>query len=404
MSKKVSFAGAYGISSQGDDAALIVMVKGLRRRLADFDVKVITRHAGEDPYAKYGLCSIQNFDYENKSESIGKWFRGFNYDDDRSHLNRVQEEIASSDLLVLGAGNFLIDVTIDLFKGPIPYFVILTLMAKMVETPVMWYGISVGPFTTSYGRNLTRLAASLADVITVRDHQSSIELRQIGYNGPIMQLPDPVLGLYSSSSKNLNVIKHKKDGPIIAVSVRDMPSGSIFKTEQYVKSMSVICDNMVSRYNSTLLFIPQCTYSHGDYNENDQNIARSIVDSMRNNSNVIFIDEDLTVEECLGLYAQAELSLCTRLHANVYSAIQGVPSIAINYNPKVASFMNWLGCDDWTVHMSEFSPQKVIDEVEKAWAKRSSLSRSILARVAEGRAEVEQYADIACELITRRNA
>src|SRR4030042_4013473 len=135
LKRKVSFAGAYGIHSQGDDAALIVMVEGLRQRIGPFDGVVITRHAQENPYAQYSLRSVQNIEYDNKPESIGKWFRGFNYSDDRSHLELLQEEISSSDLLVLGAGNWLVDVTIDLLRGPIPYLMILTLMAKMSGIP-----------------------------------------------------------------------------------------------------------------------------------------------------------------------------------------------------------------------------------------------------------------------------
>jgi len=183
---KVIFAGAYGIHSQGDDAALITLVEGLRQRIGAFDGVVIARHYREDAYAPWELRSIQNLEYEHKSESVGKWFHGFNHGDDRSHLQQLQDEIATSDLLILGAGNFLVDKTIDLLRGPIPYFFVLTLMAKMAKTPVMWFGISIGPFRTDYGRNLSRLAADLADVITVRDTQSSIELQQLGYDGPVL--------------------------------------------------------------------------------------------------------------------------------------------------------------------------------------------------------------------------
>jgi colanic acid/amylovoran biosynthesis protein len=118
---KVSFAGAYGIRSQGDDAALLALVEGLRRRIEHFDGVAIARHAQENPYATYGLRSVQNIEYEHKSESIGKWFHGFNYGDDRDHLKLLQEEIGSSNLLVLGAGNWMVDVTIELLRGPIPY-------------------------------------------------------------------------------------------------------------------------------------------------------------------------------------------------------------------------------------------------------------------------------------------
>ena len=401
--RKVSFAGAYGIHSQGDDAALIAMVEGLRQRIGTFDGVVIARHCQEDAYAPWGLRSAQNFEYEHKSESIGKWFHGFNYGDDRSHLQQLQDEIATSDLLILGAGNFLVDKTIDLLRGPIPYFFVLTLMAKAAKTPVMWFGISVGPFRTNYGRNLSRLAAGLADVITVRDTQSSIELQQMGYDGPVLQLPDPVLGLRPPPPDIANSIAswrkaHQGHRPVIAVSLRD----SILETRRYTESMVNVCDTLVSNYGANLLFIPHCTYQYGNANEDDRNVATQIVEQMQHPENAVVVNEDLTVEQCLSLYSGAELAICVRLHGNVYSAIQAVPSVAVGYNPKVAGFMNWLGRDDMLVPLSEFSAQMVMEKAELAMANRSRISSDILARVATGRNEVEEYADTAYKLIINK--
>lgn len=404
FTKKIAFAGAYGISSQGDDAALIAIVESLRRRINTFDAVVITRHAQENPYALYGLRSVQNIEYDRKTESVGKWFRGFNYGDDRSHLKLLQKEIGSSDLLVLGAGNWLVDFTIDLLRGPIPYLMILTLMAKMTGTPVMWFGMSVGPIRTGYGRNLAKLAADLADAITVRDQKSCVELRRLGYNGSIVQLPDAVLGLNPPPMKVTRAIAswrdaHNSSAPVITISVREMPSDSVLETQQYVERFAAICDELASRYSARLLFIPQCVYQHGNANEDDRYISRLIVDRMKHAGNAIIAGEKLTVEQCLSMYSRADLALCTRLHANVYAAIQGVPPIAISYLPKVSSFMHWLGCDDMVVPMQELSSQIVLDKVGMALAKRNALSESVLARVAVGRAEVERYADIACDLL-----
>jgi len=401
--RKVSFAGAYGIHSQGDDAALITMVEGLRQRIGAFDGVVVNRHPQEDAYAPWALRSIQNLEYEHKSESIGKWFHGFNYGDDRSHLQQLQDEIATSDLLILGAGNFLVDKTIDLLRGPIPYFFVLTLMAQMAKTPVMWFGISAGPFRTDYGRNLSRLAADLADVITVRDTKSSIELQQLGYDGSVLQLPDPVLGLRPPPPDVANSIAswrkaHQGHNPVIAVSLRD----SILETRQYTESMVNVCDTLVSNYGAKLLFIPHCTYQYGNANEDDRNIATCIVEQMQYPDNAVIVSEDLTVEQCLSLYSGAELAICVRLHGNVYSAIQAVPSIAASYNPKVAGFMNWLGRDDMVVPLSDFSAQMVMKKVELAMANRSKISSEIMARVATGRDEVEEYADTAYKLIINK--
>ena len=402
--EKIIFAGAYGIHSQGDDAALIAMVEGVRKRLGVFDGVVISRHAKNNPYGLYGLRTIQNIEYDHKSESIGKWFRGFNYGDDRTSLQQIQDEIASSDLLVIGAGNALIDITIDLLRGPIPYFFILTMMAKMVETRVMWFGLSVGPFLTAYGRNLSRISATLADVITVRDNQSCIELQQLGYKGPIIKLPDPVLSLHPSSPESVFTpaslpVTYSENSNIIAISVCKVSSDGILDTGQYVKRMASVCDELILRYNATLMFIPQCTYTNGELNEDDRNIANMVVGSMRNNDNVIKIDEDLTVEQCLSLYGKAKIAICTRLHANVYAAIQGVPTVAISYNPKVAGFMHWLGCDKMIVSLHDLSTRVVLDKVELALTEYDKLSSKISSRVEAGRIEVERYFDIASQLI-----
>lgn len=407
MTRKVSFAGAYGICSQGDDAALIVMVEGLRRRIGAFDGVVISRHAPDNSYGTYGLRSVQNIEYNNKSESIGKWFRGFNYDDDRSHLELLREEIGSSDLLVLGAGNFLVDATIDLLRGPIPYLMILTLMAKMSETPVMWFGLSIGPFRTDYGQRLSRLAASLTDFITVRDDRSRIELQQFGFSGSFAQLPDPVLGLLPSHNRAIPANAswqeaHGRSKMVIAVSVRNMSPDSVLETKQYVKDVASICDTLISQHDVALLFVPHCSYQHGNRDEDDRNVAHWVVEQMRSPDNAIVATENLTIEQCLSLYSRAEVSLCTRLHASVYSAIQGVPPVAIAYDPKVTGFMHWLGHNELVVPLADFSPEKVMEKVEIALSRRDEFSNAILDRVAAGRAEVDRYADIACELIAKR--
>ena len=89
--KKVCFAGAYGMRCQGDDAALVVLAKGLRQRIGDFEGIVITRPHLDDSYLQYGLKSIRNIEYDKKAESIGKWFYGFNHGDDPSHLTHLME-------------------------------------------------------------------------------------------------------------------------------------------------------------------------------------------------------------------------------------------------------------------------------------------------------------------------
>lgn len=403
---KICFAGSYGIRSQGDDAPLLVIYERLCERFPDLSGTVISRHSTEGLYTQYGLRSFPNFEYETKSESINRWFRGFNFDDNRSDLCRLRKEIAESHLLMLGAGNAFVDYSIDLLRGPIPYFVILTLIAQMVGTPVMWFGISVGPLRTDYGRDLTRLAARLASIITVRDERSIDELRSIGFKGKITLLPDPVLGLGPVGANNQNqkciIAKaNARGGPLVAVSVRNLPDSPELSSNQYLDTMATVCDKLATEKRATLLFVPQCTYSHGNPMEDDRQVAMEVVRRMKVPDNAVVIQKHLTIKETQGLYAGATVALCTRLHGNVCAAIEGVPTVAVSYNPKVASFMQWLGCSDLIVTPSNFNANQIMESLGCAFDKRDHLSHQVMQRTAEGHSQIGEYVTLAARVINR---
>ena len=397
MAGKILFAGAYGIASQGDDAALEVLFRKLQRHFPNLEGTVLCRHADRNPYARLGLRSLANFEYESKEESTGKWFRGFNYDDDRTLLAAIQQEIDASDLLVLGAGNAFVDYTIDLLRGPIPYLTILTLMAQMVDTPVMWFGISIGPLASQMGRHMTRLSAKLASLVTVRDKNSVQQLRDLGYNGEIIQLPDPVLGLEPAQHSTHSVYRRCHGGgrPVVAVSVRSVTMSMGMEYHAYLNAMASTLDLLVEALGVHFLFIPHGTYEHGDQQQDDRVVARDVVDRMRHRSAAFLIEDQLTVQETLALYRQARSAICTRLHACVFAALQNVPVVAISYNPKVAGFMDSLSCSDNCVDLDALSPAVLVSLVNRIQTNRSEILEIMSQGIAQHRPKVQQYAELA---------
>ena len=399
MAPRIVFAGAYGIRSQGDDAAMLVLWNALRNRYPDLQGGVVCRHASEKLYEPYGLESLPNFEYDRKEDSLGKWFRGFNYADDRSDLKRLYGYIEQSDLLVLGAGNALVDYTIGLLRGPIPYFVLLSLMAKMARVPVMWFGISVGPIRTEYGRSLTRLAASLADLVTVRDEQSLTLFRELNCEGSPLRLPDPVLGL---RSKSPGVSLQVPGGSSrVAVSVRALPDSSGLSHQSYVLGMAKVCDRLVEQWGLDIIFVPQCTYTHGAVLEDDRAVAMDVVKNMTHPQRATVVDRHLSVEETCDLYNGALAAICTRLHGCVSATLAGVPTLAVSYNPKVMEFMRWLGKEEFVVSLEVFSETRLFEKFQQLWSRRESFVRETELRVAAGQVEVAQYAELADRLLSR---
>ncbi len=400
--KKVIFGGEYGIRSYGDDGPLIVMTDMLRERIDGLESVAIARNAEEKPYAEHGIRSINGLMYPTKQESSGKWFRGFNFSDDKTELCQLYKEIAGSDLLLLGAGNFLVDYTIDILKGPVPKFVVLSTMAKMTGTPVMWFGISVGPLKTKLGRDMSRLAALDATKITVRDEKSITELLDIGVNKETTLLPDanyrlPVPGKGFAGKFTPWVEAHQDNKPVIAVSVRSLTAISSSYYEKYLTLTARTCDLIGEEMKANVLFIPQCTYRYGEPEQDDRFVAREVTKRMSGKEHVFTIEQEIGLYDCLALYEKASAALCTRLHGSVYAIMQGVPAIGINYNPKVYQFFYWLGYEDLVVELADLDPEVIVSKLNKAISSRDEIIKRSSKRLLEGRKEVEKYADLAIE-------
>lgn len=398
--KKIIFDGAYGIRSYGDDAPLIVLVEMLRSRLGEIDAVVVNRHVHDYDYSEYGMRSVCGIEYETKEESVGKWFRGFNPTDDKQELCHLYKEIESSDLLVLGAGNFLVDYTIDILKGPVSRFLVLSLMAKMSGTPIFWFGMSVGPLMTKMGRDMTRLAANLATLITVRDEKSIEELQRLGVDRDVFVLPDAVFGLelpLKNHGMQFTAYReaHLCEDGVIAISVRSMTTGMGMSSEDYITLMAKICDHLVDSWNYNVLFIPQCTYEFGNYNEDDRNIAAEIIKCSRNKNKLFSVDEKINAFDCLSLYEGAIGSICTRLHGNVFSIRHGVPTVGLNYNPKVYEFYKWLGCQNYVLDFEGLNEVHVISKLVYALNHQSLFKVKAEKIVDDGIPNLEKYADYA---------
>lgn len=397
--KKIIFDGAYGIQSFGDDAAFLVLAEKLRERLGDTELVVVSRHPEDINYAVYGARSIGGIEYLKKEDSIGRWFRGFNPGDDETHLNNLYHEIKSSHLLVLGAGNFLVDYSIGLLKGPISRFVVMSLIARMCDVPVFWYGISVGPFFTDRGREFSKLAASLASLISVRDPKSFTQLREIGVENDVAVLPDVVYGL-SCGGQPINAsseayrLAHSSGFPVLTVSVRAFSSPSL-SHEEYLDLIRKFCDDAIQLLNCVVLFVPQCTYEHGEAKEDDRFVAEQVIMNLKNNSRAYSAVDVDTVEQCYALYANSFATLGTRLHACVFSVLNGIPTVGLNYNPKVKEFFSFINIDELCLDLENIDTGHIMKTLLKAIEKRSTFKEKSEYLRSVGLKAVEKYTDMA---------
>ena len=400
--KRILFAGAYGIENAGDDLPLIVMCEELKKRAPniEFEFHALSRHPNKWEEKQYGVKMIKNLEYDSRDEATGKWFKGLNFGDDKQDILRIRDEIKQSDLLVFGAGNFLIDITIDVFRGPVPLLAIYVFLAKLYHKPVMLYGISIGPLKTEWGKDLSRWIIENSDIVTVRDEQSKRELKNILVKPKrIYVLPDATIGVNPAKSKRVKDIL-KEEGILesnkkkIGIALRDLsvvlpPSSAEEALRQLANSLNKLKDDC------EFIFIPQSTYKEDD----DRITARKFVQRLDSDLKYYIINHRYDPREIVGLYAYCDATLSIRLHGAVFSAIAGTPVIAMNYLPKVEGFMKSIGMDRFLINVDHIREELLLELFQEVLKNKNNLSEKINKEMNIKRKLVSQYAELAISLL-----
>jgi polysaccharide pyruvyl transferase WcaK-like protein len=254
---------------------------------------------------------------------------------------------------------------------------------------------------------MTKFSASLASIITVRDERSVVELSGLGMNEGVNQLPDPVYGLElppSGAAKKFLTWRqaHNGDSNVIAVSVRSIPSGFSVDTNEYIAIIAEACQALINDNGYKLLFIPQCIYEHGHLFEDDRYIADEIKSKVKDKENIFLIESNIDVFECLSLYEGAAVALCTRLHGNVFSAMQGVPVVGINYNPKVFEFHKWLDTESAVVEIDNLDPKNLVKSINERVKNKAQFIEKSKKIFEKGIPQIEKYADFASNVILQK--
>ncbi len=360
--KHVVFVGAYGIQNAGDDAPLLVITRGLRAAFPEieFTFSVIARR--EDPLiaAAAGARFYPNPEYASREAAAGKWFRGFNYGDDRGDLERIDKLIQSADLVLGGSGNVFIDLAIDLFRGPIPLLATYCFLADLHRVPFALFGVSAGPLNTDKGAQLSGWIVRNAAQTMARDHASARLLGEVSGGEEVCVLPDPVLGLSPCADSVLHAamkaegVSPERSRPRLAVAVRDLDFLP-FDTDVLLDALR----ELSSHYE--LLFVPQCTNPEQDDRRLAERYARELP-----GATCTCIQGRYAPDVLLRMYEYADVTLSVRLHGAVFSAMSGVPTVALAYLPKVRAFMESLGKSHLALDLEHLTASAIVDAVARA--------------------------------------
>lgn len=330
----VLVCGAYGRGNAGDDAILEAIVTELRQIDPDLPVWVLSRKPSETRLT-YRVRSIYTFAFPKFL-----W---------RMHKTK---------LYINGGGSLMQDVT---SHRSLWFYLFTISAAKLLGNRVQMYGCGIGPIHSPSNR--ARAASVLqkrVDTITLRDTHSKEELAQMGVTSPeIILSADPTVILPAAPAEVVDGILENEGldpgGKYIGFTLRPWPG-----FEEKAPIFAAAADYAWEKYGLTPIFLPierrldvaAAEKAAAFIKKAPYHILRSTGSS----------------DHTIGLFARMQVVVSMRLHALVFSAGQGVPLVGVVYDPKISSFLSYIGQDLYS-ELETVTAERLCAHVDAACAR-----------------------------------
>lgn len=292
MKNKIVLSGYYGFDNAGDEGVMAAIIHGLRAQEPEIPLVVLSNQP-EKTAATWQVEAVNRWDYKQVWRALGE-----------------------SSLLISGGGSLLQDVT---GIKSLLYYLGIMVLAKMRHNKVAIYAQGIGPIHSALGRKLTGLVLNRAAYISVRDENSARDLAAMGVKEhKILLTADPCLAWqYKCAPIPL------PEGAKIGMALRKWKGAdeAVF---------AEVADKLIEK-GYQVIFLPF-------HWTGDRDFALGVMAKMARQDQAFLVDQCLPPQTMFATIRQMDMMISMRLHGLIMAANEGVPSVAISYDPKVTSF------------------------------------------------------------------
>lgn len=355
--KHAVILGYYGYGNSGDDALLGAIINDMREIEEGFN-PVVLSHNAKHTQALYNVeCA------------------------DRFNIFQVIKAFKKTNTLILGGGSLIQDVT---STKSLVYYLWCIKTAKKYGLRVMLYANGIGPILKEENKKRAAKILESVDIITLRDEESAQLISQLGVKTPeITVTADPAFSYEikcEDISKDFGI-----DGDYVCMSVRDWSESD----EKVIGGMAELADYISEKYSLIPVFVPM------QFNK-DLNPGRIIASKMKNRS--VVIHKKLSLKQIFSLIKYSKAVVAVRLHMLIFGATMEVPSIGIDYDPKIKSFMNYMDMP-YVLEKEDIQLSGYKDIIDNFMENREGIKELLCAKLPEIRQKAKENAKIAASII-----
>lgn len=366
---KVGISGSYGGLNLGDEAILQSIIAQLKASL-DVEITVFTRRA-QDTAARHRVERVVEVRSLTRME--------------------ITPEIERLDLFILGGGGIFFDKEVDFFLRELE-------IAHQTNVPSMVYAVGAGPLNNENSRKKVKEVLNNADVITVREREAKKLLEEIGVHHEIIVTADPAF-LLNPEPLPKNALKLEQvhgERTLVGISVREPgPAAPDIDPNFYHVLLANAADFVISRLDADVIFVPM------ERQVFDVQNSHAVISKMLRPQHAWVLKGDYSAGQLLSLMKHFTFTIGMRLHFLIFSALQGVPFVALPYATKVSGLLDNLQIP--MPPLSQVNSGLVIAYIDKAWDERNVTKARIQQLLPEFRRLAQENNRLAVELLTQKS-
>lgn len=346
-----------------DEAQLEAVLQILRTRLPDARLVLLSRDA----------------------EAIVARHRDVEAIDPRN-LPAAARALATADLFAIVGGPFL-----EAAAQTLRCF-ILVAIAKLCRVPVVAYGATLFYFRTRWARTAYRYLFRSFEAIAVRERVAADILEDLGHTGEVSVFADPRFVLEPAPPAAVHRLLADEGldprRPLVLVTTRhfdDATPGWVRRLsdgatpamiESTRKALAAAIDHVGAE--AQVLFFPMHPNRDDDVSD-----AHAIGKLLRSGVEPRILSRRYSVPETLGIVAQAQLVLASRVAAGVFASVTSTPVVAIAHENRLADHMERMGDGDKVFDWSTLEPERFVACVREVWSEHETQRGRAQARAAE---------------------
>lgn len=308
--------------------------------------------------------SLRSIPFVRQLVTKGKWLRGRRSMYDPKDIANFKEALSKSELLVIGGGNAIFDLSPATLSAQ--RFDQVVSLAKQHQVPIFVSSIGIGPFCTEKQEAAAIETLKKCEYVTFRD-QRSFEYLVDAHHPAVYASVDPVFLLPAVLPfEQLEAEKRLKQR--IGICVIDYRiAGCSHKTYlNYLEQMKELIQRLAQANREIILFSSEIQ----DY-ETLETIYADFQNHPQVTSSLIKDAEDL-----LELYKGLNLVIGTRMHSMIIAVSQYVPIIGLSWQQKVNEMFRNLCLEEDVLAIEELA-QNMNQLLQKVQSKLANNSQEM---------------------------